>query len=146
MEKKITITNYKFIKKVSNIIDISNVAEKNNILFKFREYDKLFRETLYYETVGVDKDGNERNGFTYEQINIPIAGDVNEFNENRRNIYINQLKARFGVDKIPNKKENHEGWDFFIKNIDVFYPMILHDGEKCIENKGYYSYGITNNN
>lgn len=117
MKKK--ITEQKFIKKITSIIDISDVKNliSNNLP------TKVLRDKLYYELKGIDEDGNEHNGIDTEVINIPFT-DIKTRDKDRRKLYVHILKERFGVDgKIPNKKENPDAWNFFISNIDIFYPM-----------------------
>lgn len=126
MEKKITET--KFIKKITSIIDISDV---NNLISSDNLPKKVLRDKLYYELTAIDEDGNERNGFDTEIVNVPFT-DLKTCDEDRRKLYIHILKERFGVDKIPNKKENPDAWNFFISNIDIFYPMEINEGEQII--------------
>lgn len=125
MEKKITET--KFIKKITSIIDISNV--KNLISDNLPK--KVLRDKLYFELTAIDEDGNECNGFDTEIVNIPFT-DIKTRDEDRRKVYLYILKERFGVDKIPNKKENPDAWNFFISNIDIFYPMEINEDEQII--------------
>lgn len=123
MKKKITET--KFIKKITSIIDISNV--KNLISNNLPK--KVLRDKLYYELTAIDEDGNERNGFDTEIVNVPFT-DLKTCAEDRRKVYLNILNERFGVDgKIPNKKENPDAWNFVISNIDIFYPMEICEDE-----------------
>lgn len=126
MKKK--ITEQKFIKKITYIIDTSNSNVELNL--KYNDgVNTVLRETLYYELKGIDEDGNEHNGFDTEVINIPFT-DIKERDENRKKLYKEILKRRFSTDgKIPNKAKNPDAWDFFIRNIDVFYPMIMVEGE-----------------
>lgn len=127
MEKKITET--KFIKKITSIIDISDVK---NLISSDNLPKKVLRDKLYYELTAIDEDGNEHNGFDTEIVNVPFT-DIKTRDEDRRKVYLNILNERFGVDgKIPNKKENPDAWNFVISNIDILYPMDIIDGEQII--------------
>lgn len=125
MKKKITETDRKFIKKITSIIDTSNVK----LALKYNISTTVLRDKLYYELKGIDEDGNEHNGIDTEVINIPFT-DIKTRDEDRKKLYLHILKERFGVDgKIPNKKENPNAWDFYISNIDIFNPMLLTEDE-----------------
>ena len=125
MKKKITETDRKFIKKITSIIDTSNVK----LALKYNISTTVLRDKLYYELKGIDDDGNEHNGIDTEVINIPFT-DIKTRDEDRKKLYLHILKERFGVDgKIPNKKENPNAWDFYISNIDIFNPMLLTEDE-----------------
>lgn len=39
------------------------------------------------------------------------------------------MKDRYGLDKIPNPSTNPDARDFYINNIEVFYPIELYEGE-----------------
>lgn len=124
MKKK--ITERKFIKKVTYIIDTSDVKY---LISSDNLPKKVLRDKLYYELKGIDEDGNEHNGYESEIVNTPFT-DIKERDENRKKLYKEILKRRFGVDgKIPNKKENPDAWNFFISNIDIFDPMLLTEDE-----------------
>ena len=125
MKKKITETDRKFIKKITSIIDTSNVK----LALKYNISTTVLRDKLYYELKGIDEEGNEHNGIDTEVINIPFT-DIKTRDEDRKKLYLHILKERFGVDgKIPNKKENPNAWDFYISNIDIFNPMLLTEDE-----------------
>lgn len=128
MKKK--ITEQKFIKKITSIIDISNV----NNLISDNLPKKVLRDKLYYELTAIDEDGNEHNGYESEVINIPFT-DIKTRDEDRKKFYIRILKERFGVDKIPNKKRNPDAWNFYISNIDIFDPMLIDKDDKIIEER-----------
>ena len=128
MKKK--ITEQKFIKRVTYIIDTSDVK----LALKYNDgVNTVLRDKLYYELKGIDEDGNEHNGYESEIVSTPFT-DIKERDENRKKLYKEILKRRFGVDgKIPNKKENPDAWNFFISNIDIFDPMLIHKDEKIID-------------
>lgn len=129
MKKK--ITEQKFIKKITSIIDTSNSNVELNL--KYNDgVNTVLRDKLYYELKGIDEDGNEHNGYESEVINIPFT-DIKTRDEDRKKLYLHILKERFGVDgKIPNKAKNPDAWNFFISNIDIFDPMLLTEGEQII--------------
>lgn len=117
MEKRITITETKFITK-----------DKTSLINE--DGQETFREKLYFEVTGIDDEGKERHRVEFELINIPLTNNFNKNQETRRKIYAFILKNRFGVDgKVPNKKTNPNAWDFYINNIGVFYPIELFKGE-----------------
>ena len=116
MEKRITITETKFITK-----------DKTSLINE--DGQETFREKLYFEVTGIDDEGKERHRVEFELINIPLTNNFNKNQEIRRKIYVQIMKDRFGLDKIPNKQTNPDARDFYINNIEVFYPIELYEGE-----------------